>query len=127
LLPFKQGLFDPLTNEEIALLNLFKYRHDNFYVMGAQNEAVLRHELSHALYDSNIKYKTEIDNYIAKNSNSLLKTKKYILGKGYSKEVINDEIQAYITDNDDPNIIRMTSDRTILDINTIYRRYRKTK
>ena len=127
LLPFKQGLFDPLTNEEIALLNLFKYRHDNFYIMGAQNEAVLRHELSHALYDSNIKYKTEIDNYIAKNSKSLVKAKKYILNKGYSKEVINDELQAYITDNDDPHIIRMTSDHTILDINNIYRRYRKIK
>ena len=95
--------------------------------MGAQNEAVLRHELSHALYDSNIKYKTEIDNYIAKNNKSLVKARRYILNKGYSKEVINDELQAYITDNDDPNIIRMTSDRTILDINSIYRRYRKTK
>jgi len=127
LLPFKQGLFDPLTNEEIALLNLFKYRQDHFYIMGAQNEAVLRHELSHALYDSNIKYKTEIDNYITKNNKSLTRAKKYILDKGYAKEVINDELQAYITDNDDPTIVKVTSSRTILDINAIYDKYRKKK
>jgi hypothetical protein len=57
----------------------------------------------------------------------LLKTKKYILDKGYSKEVINDEIQAYITDNDDPTILKVTSSRTILDINAIYDKYRKKK
>jgi hypothetical protein len=125
LLPFKQGLFDPLTSEEIELLNLFKYRHDNFYIMGAQNNATLRHELSHALYDSNEKYRNEIDSYIKKNKRGLAKTKKYILDKGYAEEVLNDEIQAYITDNDDQTIISSTDPHIILDINKIYKRYRK--
>lgn len=127
LIPFKQGLFDPLTTEEIELLNLFKYRTDHFYIMGAQNADTLRHELSHALYDSNTKYRTEIDNYINKNKKQLAKAKKYILDKGYAKEVINDELQAYITDNDDQNIISMTSSRIIVDINSIYEKYRKSK
>ena len=127
LSPFKEGLFDPLTSEEIELLNLFKYRNDHFYVMGAQNSATLRHELSHALYDSNVKYKTEIDSYINKNKKGLAKAKKYILEKGYAKEVINDELQAYITDNDDPGIIGVTSPRILLDINSIYEKYRKLK
>jgi hypothetical protein len=125
LLPFKQGLFDPLTSEEIELLNLFKYRHDNFYIMGAQNNATLRHELSHALYDSNEKYRNEIDSYIKKNKRGLAKTRKYILDKGYAEEVINDELQAYITDNDDQTIISSTDPHIILDINKIYKRYRK--
>ena len=125
LLPFKQGLFDPLTSEEIELLNLFKYRHDNFYIMGAQNNATLRHELSHALYDSNEKYRNEIDSYIKKNKRGLAKTRQYILDKGYAEEVINDEIQAYITDNDDQTIISSTDPHIILDINKIYKRYRK--
>ena len=125
LLPFKQGLFDPLTSEEIELLNLFKYRHDNFYIMGAQNSATLRHELSHALYDSNEKYRNEIDSYIKKNKRGLAKTKQYILDKGYAEEVINDELQAYITDNDDQTIISSTDPHIILDINKIYKRYRK--
>lgn len=125
LLPFKQGLFDPLTVEEIELLNLFKYRHDNFYIMGAQNNATLRHELSHALYDSNEKYRNEIDSYIKKNKRALAQTRKYILDKGYTEEVINDEIQAYITDNDDQTIISSTDPHIILDINKIYKKYRK--
>jgi hypothetical protein len=125
LLPFKQGLFDPLTSEEIELLNLFKYRHDNFYIMGAQNNATLRHELSHALYDSNEKYRNEIDSYIKKNKRGLAKTRKYILDKGYAEEVINDEIQAYVTDNDDQTIISSTDPHIILDINKIYKKYRK--
>jgi len=125
LLPFKQGLFDPLTSEEIELLNLFKYRHDNFYIMGAQNNATLRHELSHALYDSNEKYRNEIDSYIKKNKRGLAKAKKYILDKGYAEEVLNDEIQAYVTDNDDQTIISSTDPHIILDINKIYKKYRK--
>jgi hypothetical protein len=125
LLPFKQGLFDPLTSEEIELLNLFKYRHDNFYIMGAQNSATLRHELSHALYDSNQKYRNEIDSYIKKNKRGLAKTRKYILDKGYAEEVLNDEIQAYVTDNDDQTIISSTDPHIILDINKIYKKYRK--
>jgi hypothetical protein len=125
LLPFKQGLFDPLTVEEIELLNLFKYRHDNFYIMGAQNSATLRHELSHALYDSNEKYRNEIDSYIKKNKRELAKTRKYILDKGYAEEVLNDEIQAYVTDNDDQTIISSTDPHIILDINKIYKKYRK--
>lgn len=127
LIPFKQGLFDPLTQEETELLNLFKYRSDHFYIMGAQNIDTLRHELCHALYDSNIKYRTEIDNYINKHKKQLAKAKKYILDKGYSREVINDELQAYITDNDDPGIINSTSPHIILDINNIYNKFRKSK
>ena len=125
LLPFKQGLFDPLTSEEIELLNLFKYRNDNFYIMGAQNSSTLRHELSHALYDSNEKYRHEINSYIKKNKRGLAKTRKYILDKGYTEEVLNDEIQAYITDNDDQTIINNTDPHIILDINKIYKKYRK--
>jgi hypothetical protein len=125
LLPFKQGLFDPLTSEEIELLNLFKYRHDNFYIMGAQNSATLRHELCHALYDSNEKYRNEINSYIKKNKKGLARTRKYILDKGYAEEVLNDEIQAYVTDNDDQTIISSTDPHIILDINKIYKKYRK--
>lgn len=127
LIPFRQGLFDPLTVEEMELLNLVRYRNDNFYIMGAQNSSTLRHELSHALYDSNIRYKNEIDTYITKNKKGLSKAKKYILEKGYAKEVINDELQAYITDNDDQTIIRVTNPRIILDINSIYEKYKKEK
>lgn len=124
LIPFKQGLFDPLIEEERSLLDLFKYRNDNFYIIGAQNDSVLRHELAHALYASNIKYRNSIDAYILKHKSGLKKASKYIIDKGYCKEVLNDELQAYITDNEDEYIIKNTSENIIQHINTIYQRYR---
>ena len=93
LTPFKEGLFDPLTTEEERLLDLFKYRDDEFYIIGAQNNSVLRHELAHALYSTNPKYKKEIDNFLNKHKTKLKKTLKYIKDKGYNTEVLYDEIQ----------------------------------
>jgi len=123
LLPFKQGLFDPLTIEENRLLDLFKYRHDNFYIIGAQNKSVLRHELAHALYASNAEYRLEIDNFLNNNKKKLSKTTKYLYDKGYCKEVLNDELQAYITDNDDAEIINNTCSSIIAGVNKIYQKY----
>lgn len=127
LIPFREGLFDPLTIEETRLLDLFKYRGDNFYIIGAQNNSVLRHELAHALYASDAKYREEINLFIKKNKFKVQKTAKYILGKGYHKDVLNDEIQAYITDNDDTDIINYTCPSVIAGINKIYNKYNKAK
>lgn len=127
LIPFKQGLFDPLTNEEKDLLTLFKYRHNDFYVIGAQNNAVLRHELAHALYASNINYRQEIDYFINQNKSKIKKLTAYILNKGYCKEVLNDEIQAYVTDNDDKDIIENTCPKILNAINRIYNKYDTSK
>ena len=119
-----EGLFDPLTSEELNLLNLFKYRNDNFYIIGAQNNSVLRHELAHALYSHNESYRKKIDSYIKQNTKYLYKISKYILEKGYCKDVLNDELQAYITDNDDDFIIKNTPERIINTVNSIYRRHK---
>ena len=73
LVPFKQGLFDPLTSEEKELLGLLKYRYDNYYIIGAQNNSTLRHELAHAMYGFNQKYKNEIDNLIKKHKKDFAK------------------------------------------------------
>ena len=127
LIPFKEGLFDPLTTEEKRLLDLFKYRSDDFYIIGAQNNSTLRHELSHALYSSNIKYKKEIDSFLRKNQKKLKSTNEYILNKGYCKEVLNDEIQAYITDNDDNELINLTCPTIIAGVNKIYKKYNTEK
>lgn len=124
LIPFKQGLFDPLTQEEHKLLDFFKYRNDDFYIIGAQDHSVLRHELSHALYASNKKYRDSINIFINKNKHKLSKASKYILNKGYCKEVLNDELQAYITDNDDKYIIDNTCKKILDNINLLYNKYK---
>jgi len=123
--PFKSGLFDPLTKEEIELLKLLKYRDDDYYIIGAQTESVLRHELCHAMYGFSKNYRTEIDQFIQNNSNKFKKVKQYILEKGYDISVVNDEIQAYITDNDDTFILNNLDPEMISGINKIYIRNKK--
>ena len=106
---------------------MFRYRKDNFYVIGAQNNATLRHELAHALYSSNHEYQKDINNFIKKHNSKLKTLTNIILKKGYCKEVIIDEIQAYITDNDDSEIINNTCQSVITGINNIYNSYNKIK
>lgn len=125
LIPFKEGLFDPLTKEEEILLSLLKYRNDNYYIIGAQTKSVLRHELSHAMYGFSTKYREEIDQFIYDNNYKFRKIKKYIIDKGYHKNVVNDEIQAYVTDNDDAFILKNLDPELISGINKIYIRNKK--
>ena len=125
LLPFKHGLFDPLTPEEQSLINLFKYRHDDFYIIGAQDKSVLRHELAHALYASNNKYATSVNNLCLQFKKDLSKTKKYIKDKGYHEDVLNDELQAYITDNDDDFIRNNTPEHIIVKFNSLYNKFKE--
>lgn len=127
LQPFKEGLFDPLTTEEFNLVELLRYRSDAFYIIGAQDKNILRHELSHALYASNSKYRNEINNFLNKNKKKLNKVSKYILNKGYCEEVLYDELQAYITDNDDSDIIEFTCSTIIAGINKIHKKYNTEK
>lgn len=121
--PFKNGLFDPLTEEEIVLLDLFRYRDDNFYIIGANNDNVTKHELTHALYWYNSKYKENIDNLCKKYSIQLKKITRYLMNKGYHKDVINDELQAYITDNDDEFILNHLSTDIINQFKRLQRKY----
>lgn len=125
LKPFREGLFDPLTDEEKALLNLFKYRHDSFYIIGAQDDATLRHELSHALYYHSVKYKISIDQLCKKYQKELKKISTYLIQKGYDKSVLNDELQAYITDNDDTFIVENISQPIIDQFNQLYEYHSK--
>lgn len=122
--PFRKGLFDPLTEYEKSLLDLVKYRNDRFYIIGAQNKSVLRHELAHALYDSSEEYKFMINKFIKNHYKKFDKVIKYLLKKGYSTTVINDELQAYITDNDDEFILANLDSNLISGINNIYKKFK---
>ena len=123
LKPFINGLFDPLTKEENELISLFRYRNDDFYIIGANDESTIRHELSHALYAYSKSYRKNIDIVCQKYDKKLNKIKKYLLDKGYCIDVLNDEIQAYTTDNDD-DFIKENLDPTIVHkINKLYNSY----
>lgn len=123
LKPFRDGLFDPLIDEEKELLDLFRYRADNFYIIGANDESVIRHELAHALFSHNNLYKHKINHICKMYQKELKPIIKYLIDKGYHTDVINDEIQAYVTDNDDKFIIENLNDKVIKLINSTYLEY----
>ena len=100
LKPFRDGLFDPLTEGEKTILSLLRYRTDDFYIIGSNTDDVLSHELCHALYHSNLKYRKAVDEVIEKNKNNLKKAFDHLLVLGYHKKVIYDEFQAYVLDGD---------------------------
>lgn len=101
LKPFKDGLFDPLTENEKEILDLLRYRTDNFYVVGSKDKKVLKHELNHALFNYSEKYREEIIKLIDKNKSKLKPAANCLIKLGYHKKVIYDEIQAYVLDEDD--------------------------
>lgn len=94
---FRQGLFDPLTAKEQKLLDLFKDRNDNFYVIGAYKggEDSIDHEVCHGLFYTNPKYKKEALTALRKFDLSNLK--KWLLSIGYCEEVLEDECHAYVS------------------------------
>jgi hypothetical protein len=123
LLPFRQGLFDPLTSYEQNLLDLFKYRHDSFYIIGANDTSTIRHELSHSLYAYNSSYRNKVNNICKLYSKALEPIKNYLLEKGYHYEVLNDEIQAYITDNSDKFIMSNLDTNILNKYNKLYENF----
>lgn len=98
--PFISGLFDPLTNEEKDLVELLRYRTDKFYVIGTYGDddprKALEHEIRHALYYVNSKYREEVDKILGKYKKDLQPLKKCLSEWGYCDEVLDDECHAYM-------------------------------
>lgn len=98
---------DLRTNELILVTELMKLgirdNPDDYYLIGVKegNQDVINHEIAHALYYLDLNYKREIDKHLDDLKTKLPKC--YIdfslklKGLGYCKEVIRDEMQAYLT------------------------------
>jgi hypothetical protein len=121
LIPFFEGKFSPLSAKEKKLLGVIRrYISDNtnldvaapdtqfakklrrfkFYVIGtcAQEKAVIKHELAHALYFTSHSYKREVKAILARASSvEKRKIAKLLLQSGgYHRSVIPDETHAYL-------------------------------
>jgi len=80
----------------------------DFYLMGAVkgDKTTVAHEMAHALWNLNPKYKSLMKENIKKLSKKALKIiKKNLKDSGYTKEVISDEIQAYLSTELDHELI----------------------
>jgi len=98
--PFVKGLFDPLTTEESSIVEMLRYRTDNFYIIatyGDNDDAdALEHEIRHGMYGTCVEYKKEVDNALLKYEKDLVNLKKCLSSWGYIDEVMNDECHAYM-------------------------------
>lgn len=98
LKPFVQGLFDPLTKDEQKIVDLFKYRTDKFYLIGAGENSgkdTVDHEVCHGMYYTCDEYREEVQQVLDEYDLSELES--YLLSNGYCQEVLMDEVHAYIS------------------------------
>lgn len=96
--PFILGLFDPLSPEEHRVVELVRYKATGFYVIAtheqSEEEGVLEHEISHAMYNLNPTYRSEVKNKLQNHDLSDLCS--HLMKLGYAGSVLQDECHAYI-------------------------------
>lgn len=97
LRPFIQGLFDPLGPAEAELVNLFRYRTDEFYVIGSQTDQLetLDHEICHGLFATVSAYREAVQKILRANHKQLTPLRKRIESLMYHPSVVEDEVHAY--------------------------------
>lgn len=100
LKPFYDGFFDPLSEYERQLLELFKDKKDTkFYIIGlTETNNAQKHELGHALFYTSSEYKKEVEEVLRTIEPITLKifTDEFASTLGYHPDVFMDEIQAYL-------------------------------
>lgn len=94
---FYKGDFDPLTAEEKALLELLKGR-EGFYVIGTSKAGTLRHELAHALYHVEPRYRAKATRLLS--GVDLGPVRAMLERLGYHRDVWDDEAQAWLGDDE---------------------------
>lgn len=100
LKPFLKGKFDPLSEEEKKLLEYFKNKKGKFYIIGTygnRTKSVLEHEIAHALFYTNKKYKGEVLRVLHEIDSKTVHAIYHYLkeSKGYHHDVWLDEVHAY--------------------------------
>lgn len=95
LKPFRDGLFDPLSAEEQALLALFQGREDDFYVIGSQDANSLEHEVAHGLFATVPSYQEEASRIVLANREALASVFEYVAKRQYHEVTHVDEVHAY--------------------------------
>lgn len=96
---FFKGMFDPLYASEASLLQAVKSKKGIKYVIGLCSKdkefhQTRRHELAHAMFATNAKYRKKVEYIIKSYDNADLEA--FILNLGYSELVLIDEINSYI-------------------------------
>lgn len=100
LIPFQDGLFNPLSDQEKSFLDLFEDKERPFYIIGTfQGEkTTLKHEIAHALFYTNKEYRDEVLNVLHDIPDEFKQVFSKALEEsgGYHYSVILDEMHAYM-------------------------------
>ena len=101
-----------LLKKELALRDLIFNEVDrskSYYVIGTFTDgAVLNHELSHAFYYLDRKYRTKANELVTKFPAKLVETlHTHLLDQGYCKQVLQDETFAYLSTSGIVEIVDM--------------------
>lgn len=97
---FRDGSFGRLSKGEKWLcskLNAVPLT-EKYYVIGAnvKNASVMKHELAHALYYTNMWYRQKVSWAMSEKHESLAKVREFLRKLGYGENVIEDECHAWI-------------------------------
>lgn len=99
---FVQGLFDPLTEGEQDIVELFRYRRDSFYLIGIHTEKgedfALNHEIAHGMFYTIPEYREAVLSLLSQYPESE-KMRDVLSLIGYNREddyIVRDETHAYL-------------------------------
>ncbi|MCK4539751.1 ABC transporter ATP-binding protein [Candidatus Parcubacteria bacterium] len=103
LKPFYDGKFNPLSEQESKLLDIFKDEVGAFYIIGVHSgtkkiDQLLNHEIAHGLFYTSDNYKADVLRILSQFDVSAIKEE--LRSKaGYHEKVLNDEVHAYSIDS----------------------------
>lgn len=98
--PFYQGLFDPLEERELRLLELFRGESEPYYVIGVVGDGTavdrwtLEHELAHGLFATSAAYRRAVRACLQ--GEDIAALERELLSKDYCPQVLQDEVHAYL-------------------------------
>lgn len=98
LKPFIDGKFNPLSEPEQQIIDMFKGEKWKFYIIAVYNgidKGTLKHELAHALFYVDLTYKKQVLSLLKKFNIQELKDEIYS-ANAYRKELLDDEAHACI-------------------------------
>jgi hypothetical protein len=100
LVPFYDGLFDPLSEQEQEFLLRFKNEKQPFYVIGAHQQAgdlheTLLHEVAHGLFYTDTGYRNAVLEILRTYDTEPIR-EELRLKAGYHEDVLDDEVNAFM-------------------------------
>ncbi len=103
LKPFYDRKFDPLSKDEIRLLDVLEPKKDDdasiIGTYGLNNKSIFKHEIAHGLFYTNHNYQQRVLEVVnGLDGKDKDKIDRFLLHLGYGKDVLLDETQAFLLD-----------------------------